>query len=122
MDRYPVAGKVIGFDLWFGLSFRDLIEVMGVPIPLIFIPRFLGYIPGVEINTLITTAFGVVGVLLGICVLFVKDEEKRPIQYIFAVIRYHLTSSKYYKRRKRDTDLGDVQEVYITQMDNDDSD
>jgi hypothetical protein len=122
MDRYPVAGKVIGFDLWFGLAFRDFAEVTAIPIPLIFIPRFLGRIPGVEINTIITTIFGVVGLILGICVLFLKDEEKRPIQYVFSIINYYLTNTKYYKRRKRNTDLGDVQEVYITQMDNDDSD
>ena len=121
MDRYPVAGKVIGFDLWYGLSLRDLVEVGALPFVAIFIPRTLSRIPGVGINTTITTVFGLLGLVVGLIVLVVKDDAQRPLQYLSATLRYHLTTNTYYHRRHRTDDLGDVQEVFISQMDDEDN-
>jgi len=113
MERYPVAGKVIGLELWFGISFRDALEAFFIPILVIFIPR---YIPLVPYSPLTGFIAGAIGIVLGVVVLYLKNDAQRPLQYLIAVCDYYLTTNEYFRRGNRDENFGKVQEVFISQQ------
>lgn len=113
MDRYPVAGNVIQFQLWFGVSARDAIEAFAVPLAFIAAPRYLPLIPfGAGTGAI----FGLVGIFAGILLLYIKPEGQRPWQYLKAVFFFHLTTNTYYFRRRRENELGKIQDVPISQI------
>lgn len=111
MDRYPVAGEIIGIEFLFGLSFRDLMETVAIPIAIIMVPRLL------NLGGTVTTVTGIFGIFLGLAVLRLKRDTQRPFQYVFGLIDFYLTPNTYTKQRTRDTDLGDHQEVPLTLVD-----
>jgi hypothetical protein len=116
VDRYPVAGQVIGIKLWFGLDLRDVAEALLVPFVAIAIPELF------PISSVFFYVFGIAGLVLGGAVLWLKNDAQRPVQYMRSVAQYYLTENTYYKRKNRDKDLGKEQDVLISLMGETDGD
>jgi hypothetical protein len=114
MEQSPVAGNLIQIELWFGVTLREAVEIFFLPGSFIIIPR---YIPGIPMSPQLGLVFGFVGMIFGVLVLYFKNGSQRPLQYLRALLRYHLTTNTYYKRRRRETELGDIQDIPISQMD-----
>lgn len=116
MDRYPVAGSIIGFELWFGLTLRDIAETLLIPFLMVMVPRVFQLDKFIGIDVLSLTLFGLVGLVFGIIILLLKNDGQRPLEYLQAALSYYLTTNEYLKRENRNTNMGDVQDVPISQI------
>ena len=95
METFPIAGRIINTKLIFGLTAREVGEVLIIPFLALGIAQSLGFT-----GTLFLIAGGV-GLSLGILILLVAPAGQRPISYARAAAEYYLSSNSYYHRRTR---------------------
>lgn len=98
METFPIAGRIINTKLVFGLTAREVGEVLLLPFLALGIAQSLGYTGTVMLIS------GGSGLALGICILLVTPAGQRPINYARAVFEYNLTPNTYYNRRTRPAD------------------
>jgi hypothetical protein len=112
MPRFPVAGQIVGFRVFFGISLRDALETIIVPGALIL---FGGRIfPNYGV---LVVAVGIVTFVAGAIILFLKHDNVRPHEYVQAWLQYGLTANNHRKRRSpREHPVADDQEVLVSQM------
>jgi len=95
METFPIAGRIINTKLVFGLTAREVGEVLIIPFLALGIAQSLGFT-----GTLFLIAGGI-GLTLGILILLVAPAGQRPISYARAAADYYLSSNSYYNRRTR---------------------
>lgn len=95
METFPIAGRIINTKLAFGLTARDVGEVLLIPFLALGIAQSLGVT-----GTLFLIAGGI-GLALGILILLVAPAGQRPISYARAATEYYLTPNAYHNRRTR---------------------
>ena len=95
METFPIAGRIINTKLVFGLTAREVGEVLIIPFLTLGIAQSLGFT-----GTLFLIAGGI-GLTLGILILLVAPAGQRPISYARAAADYYLSSNSYYNRRTR---------------------
>lgn len=106
METFPIAGRIINTKLIFGLTAREVGEVLIIPFLALGIAQSLGFT-----GTLFLIAGGV-GLSLGILILLVAPAGQRPISYARAAAEYYLSSNSYYNRRIRpEAETPTVQDV-----------
>ena len=98
METFPIAGRIINTKLVFGLTAREVGEVLIIPFLALGIAQSLGFT-----GTLFLIAGGI-GLTLGILILLVAPAGQRPISYARAAADYYLSSNSYYNRRTRPVD------------------
>lgn len=98
METFPIAGRIINTKLVFGLTAREVGEVLLIPFLALGIAQSLGYT-----GTVMLVAGGV-GLALGILILLVTPAGQRPINYARAATEYYLTPNTSYNRRTRPTE------------------
>lgn len=109
MDTYPIAGRVIELDLFFGLSAKDVGQVLIVPI------LFLGIAKSFEVTGQAFLWIGGAGLALGVGILLVTPSAQRPLHYARATVQYYLGTTTYHNRRAEDDrPRGQVQDVVVT--------
>lgn len=109
MDTYPIAGTVIESRLFFGLSAKDVGQVLLVPLLVLGIAQSIG-ITGTLFRWL-----GGGGLAVGIIVLLVTPSAQSPLGYARATIQYYLGTTTYRNRRsEHDRPRGHVQDVVET--------
>lgn len=106
METFPIAGRIINTKLVFGLTAREVGEVLIIPFLALGIAQSLGFT-----GTLFLIAGGI-GLTLGILILLVSPAGQRPISYARAAADYYLSSNSYHNRRTRpETETAVVQDV-----------
>ena len=95
METFPIAGRIITTKLVFGLTAREVGEVILIPFLALGIAQSLGFT-----GTVFLIAGGI-GLALGILILLVAPAGQRPINYARAAAEHHLTSNSYQNRRTR---------------------
>ncbi|AQL44719.1 hypothetical protein BV210_18375 (plasmid) [Halorientalis sp. IM1011] len=95
MDTFPIAGRIINTKLLFGLTAREVGEVLIIPFLALGIAQSLGFT-----GTLFLIAGGI-GLSVGSIILLVAPAGQRPISYARAAAEYYLSSNAYYNRRTR---------------------
>lgn len=106
METFPIAGRIINTKLVFGLTAREVGEVLIIPFLALGIAQSLGFT-----GTLFLIAGGI-GLTLGILILLVSPAGQRPISYARAAADYYLSSNSYYNRRTRpEAETAVVQDV-----------
>lgn len=95
MDTFPIAGRVINTKLVFGLTAREVGEVLVLPLLALGIAQSFG------ITGMLFFGAGGIGLVLGVLVLLVTPAGQRPITYARAAADYYLGSNSYYNRRTR---------------------
>lgn len=106
METFPIAGRIINTKLVFGLTAREVGEVLIIPFLALGIAQSLGFT-----GTLFLIAGGI-GLTLGILILLVAPAGQRPISYARAAADYYLSSNSYHNRRTRpETETAVVQDV-----------
>jgi hypothetical protein len=106
METFPIAGRIINTKLVFGLTAREVGEVLVIPFLALGIAQSLGFT-----GTVFLIAGGI-GLTLGIFILLVAPAGQRPISYVRAAADYYLSSNAYYNRRTRpETETPVVQDV-----------
>ena len=95
METFPIAGRIITTKLAFGLSAREVGEVLLLPFLTLGIAQSLG------VSGPLFLAAGAIGIVLGLLILLVAPAGQRPISYARATAEYYLSSNAYYNRRTR---------------------
>lgn len=112
MDTYPIAGQVIESNLFFGLSARDVGQVLAVPL------LFLGIAQSLGLTGDLFLMAGGAGFVVGIVILLLTPSAQRPLAYARATVHYYLTSTTYRNRpSEHDRPRGQVQDVVQTRRD-----
>lgn len=109
MDTYPVAGQVIKSRLFFGLSLRDIGQVLIFPLLTLGIAQSLG-ISGDPFLWV-----GGAGLAVGIGILLVTPSAQSPLGYARATVQYYLgTTSFTHRQSEQDRPDGTTQTVVET--------
>ncbi|WP_408960193.1 hypothetical protein [Natrinema sp. 74] len=95
METFPIAGRIINTKLVFGLTAREVGEVLIIPF------LALGIVQSLGVTGTPFLIAGGVGLTLGILILLVAPAGQRPISYARAAADYYLSSNSYYNRRTR---------------------
>lgn len=95
MDTFPIAGRVINTKLAFGLTAREVGEVLILPFLALGIAQSLGFTGPVFLIA------GGIGLGLGLVVLLVTPAGQRPLRYARAALEYYLSSNSFYNRPTR---------------------
>jgi hypothetical protein len=95
METFPIAGRIINTKLVFGLTAREVGEVLIIPFLALGMAQSLGFT-----GTLFLIAGGI-GLTLGVLILLVAPAGQRPISYARAAAAYYLSSNSYYNCRIR---------------------
>ncbi|MBX0297407.1 hypothetical protein [Haloarcula nitratireducens] len=102
METFPIAGRIINTKLIFGLTAREVGEVLIIPFLTLGIAQSLGFT-----GTLFLIAGGI-GLTLGLLILLIAPAGQRPIRYARAAAEYYLSSNAYHNRRTRPADEAPV--------------
>ncbi|WP_254533442.1 hypothetical protein [Natrinema gelatinilyticum] len=106
METFPIAGRIINTKVVYGLTAREVGEVLIIPFLALGIVQSLGFT-----GTVFMIAGGI-GLALGILILLVAPAGQRPISYARAAVDYYLSSNAYYNRRTRpDAETPVIQDV-----------
>ena len=117
METFPIAGRIINTKLVFGLTAREVGEVLLIPFLALGIAQSLGYT-----GTVLYTAGGI-GLLLGALVLLVTPAGQRPLTYAGAAAEYYLSSNTFYHRSYRPpNETPTTQDVVLVRQDGVDAD
>jgi hypothetical protein len=115
MDKYPVAGNVIKIELWFGITMREALEAFTVPVTIFLVGRYIPFVPISSGTNLLLTVVGVFG---GLFLLYIKQDGQSPLEYLKGLIFYTVTPNEYHHRRTEKHDVGKIQDVPISQINN----
>lgn len=106
METFPIAGRIINTKVVYGLTAREVGEVLIIPFLALGIAQSLGF------TGTVFMAAGGIGLTLGILILLVAPAGQRPISYARAAADYYLSSNAYYNRRTRpDAETPVIQDV-----------
>lgn len=109
MDTFPVAGQVIESRLFFGLTLRDVGEVVLVPLLCLSIAQSLG----ISGDPFLLLAGG--SLVFGLGILLVTPSAQSPLEYARATVQYYLGTTRFIHRQsKHDRPDGATQAVVET--------
>lgn len=95
METFPIAGRIITTKLVFGLTVREVGEVLLIPFLALGIAQSLG------VTGTLFLSVGGVGLSFGILILLIAPAGQRPIDYARAAADHYLTAHSFYHRRTR---------------------
>lgn len=95
METFPIAGRIVNTKLVFGLTAREVGEVLLIPFLALGIAQSFG------VTDTAFMAAGGIGLALGILILLVAPAGQRPISYARAAAEYYFTPNAYHNRRTR---------------------
>lgn len=111
MDTFPVAGQVIESRLSFGLTLRDIGEVLIVPLLSLGIAQSLG-ISGDPFLVLAGASLAV-----SISILLVTPSAQSPLEYARATVQYYLGTTTFtHRQSEHDRPDGTTQAVVETRV------
>jgi membrane protein implicated in regulation of membrane protease activity len=109
MDTYPIAGQVIETRLFFGLTARDIGQVLILPLLILGIAQSIG-ISGDPFLWL-----GGAGFAIGLGILLITPSAQTPLGYARASAQYYLgTTSFRHRQSEHDRPRGVYQDVVET--------
>lgn len=109
MDTFPVAGQVIESRLFFGLTLRDIGEVLLVPLLSLGIAQSLG------ISGELFLVFAGVSLAVGLGILLVTPNAQSPLEYARATTQYYLGTTQFtHRQSEHDRPDGATQAVVET--------
>lgn len=87
MRRYPVAGQLLEHRLFFGLTVSDL-EVGVIPITALAIGAGINNVLHPPFSGLITIGSGIIGIFVGVYVLWRTPAGQTPREWFIAAVRH----------------------------------